>query len=297
MNPEKITRIREVLSKKRVLIVEDHANARSLYREGLEQSGFLVDEAGSLTAALVRVEERTYHVAVVDIMLGGPDDRTNRDGIDVLNAIKSLRNEGASVRLKRLIGTRLIALTGQEEPELAADIISKHGANEYIDKLKYRRTLVEEIVRRVTAQATECKLGLYGPYESAIEFLAGPTGAAVWTDKCLSILKVGYGTLQHLLTQLCDHIAPIVGQSGQQSGDLIDIDANVIRGNLWSKALAMPVTFIVCRENAINTVTKSRADDWDEDKLISSLHEEGLVGRIYEIEKVTRAAFVRELNI
>jgi CheY-like chemotaxis protein len=60
----------------RVLLVEDHAEARELYREILLSAGFRVDEAGTGAAALDMLGRERYQAAVVDYSLPDLDGIT-----------------------------------------------------------------------------------------------------------------------------------------------------------------------------------------------------------------------------
>src|SRR5664280_3648079 len=114
----------------RVLVVEDIAIARESYVANLELSDqYRVDAAADLASAEMAIDVCAYHVAVVDIMLAGPRDVSNRDGVKVAR------------RLQRLAeGTRVVMLSAQRsETELVGDLLQDYGVFKYIDKATLER--------------------------------------------------------------------------------------------------------------------------------------------------------------
>ena len=77
---------------KPILIVDDEAPIRALIRLTLKRAGYTCDEAATGTEAADKIEANTYDLALLDIMLPGPDgyelldylrdffDRQNRGG-------------------------------------------------------------------------------------------------------------------------------------------------------------------------------------------------------------------------
>jgi len=61
------------MRQKRVLIVEDDADLRRMYRTSLALAGFIVDEAGDGIDALRIVENRLPDLIVLDLMLHALD--------------------------------------------------------------------------------------------------------------------------------------------------------------------------------------------------------------------------------
>ena len=58
---------------KPILIVDDEAPIRALIRLTLERAGYTCDEAATGTEAADKIEANTYDLALLDIMLPGPD--------------------------------------------------------------------------------------------------------------------------------------------------------------------------------------------------------------------------------
>ena len=69
---------------KPILIVDDEAPIRALIRLTLERAGYTCDEAATGTEAADKIEANTYDLALLDIMLPGPD------GYELLDYLRPL---------------------------------------------------------------------------------------------------------------------------------------------------------------------------------------------------------------
>ena len=69
---------------KPILIVDDEAPIRALIRLTLERAGYTCDEAATGTEAADKIEANTYDLALLDIMLPGPD------GYELLDYLRSV---------------------------------------------------------------------------------------------------------------------------------------------------------------------------------------------------------------
>lgn len=124
-----------------VLVVDDEPQMRAVLRQGLEEAGYVVSEAGSEKAAS-RLLERD-HVDLVTLDLGLPDC----DGLDVARQIRARRN------------VPIIMITGRDTPRDRL-IGLEHGADDYIVK----PFLVREAVLRIRAV-----LARYAPLAEAAQ--------------------------------------------------------------------------------------------------------------------------------
>jgi DNA-binding response OmpR family regulator len=110
--------MREVESRRRVLVAEDEAHIRELVRMHLDLEGYDVIEAATGDAALLRLRAEPVDLAVLDVMLPG------LDGITVLRA---MRREGPNVE------TPVLLLTARrEESDKVLGLDS--GADDYLTK-------------------------------------------------------------------------------------------------------------------------------------------------------------------
>lgn len=71
---------------KPILIVDDEAPIRALIRLTLERAGYTCDEAAAGTEAADKIEANTYDLALLDIMLPGPD------GYELLDYLRSVHD-------------------------------------------------------------------------------------------------------------------------------------------------------------------------------------------------------------
>ncbi len=100
----------------RLLIVEDNESLRAGIRVSLEESGYLVQEAGTGEEAVRKLETESFPVVVSDIKLG---DLT---GVDILKKAKEVNSE-----------TEVILMTAYATVETAVQAL-RLGAFDYIQK-------------------------------------------------------------------------------------------------------------------------------------------------------------------
>ena len=125
----------------RALVVEDDRSWQRILSEILTDVGLLVDVADSLEDALAILREKSHRVAVVDLSLAGSDHH-NRDGLHVLDAVRRLDPDCATV-----------LLTGYATVELAVDVLKEHGAFTCLRKETFRRREFREMIGRALASA------------------------------------------------------------------------------------------------------------------------------------------------
>lgn len=123
-----------VSSAGRILVVDDEASLHELVRPYLEAEGFDVTEARSGTAALSALEQGSFDIAIVDVMLPGVD------GFELVRQVRT-RSHMPIILLtaRREVGNRVAGL--------------KLGADDYVVK----PFSVPELVARVQAQLRRVK--------------------------------------------------------------------------------------------------------------------------------------------
>ena len=110
-----------------ILVVDDEADIRKLLEEILREEEYLVASTGTANEALVLLRDVSYDVMLLDIWL--PD----RDGLDVLNEIRSLETENKP---------EVIIISGHGTIETAVRA-TKLGAFDFLEKpLSLERTLI-----------------------------------------------------------------------------------------------------------------------------------------------------------
>lgn len=110
-----------------ILVVDDEADIRKLLEEILREEEYAVASTGMANEALVLLRDVSYDVMLLDIWL--PD----RDGLDVLNEIRSLETENKP---------EVIIISGHGTIETAVRA-TKLGAYDFLEKpLSLERTLI-----------------------------------------------------------------------------------------------------------------------------------------------------------
>lgn len=102
----------------RVLVADDSLLVRTIVRKGLQQAGYLVDEAADGAAALRLLGGREYDVVVTDLNM------PELDGLGLLAAVKN-----------RSLDTEVVILTGTHASDVSAAIQAlRLGAHDYLTK-------------------------------------------------------------------------------------------------------------------------------------------------------------------
>lgn len=115
--------------RRKILVVEDHRLYRESLVDNLEEEGYRVEACKSLTDACEAIAALSFDLALVDIMLNGPSDLTNRDGLQVLANLRDLGE-----------GTRAVALTAQShDGGLVRKILKDFHAVDFIIKQEIGR--------------------------------------------------------------------------------------------------------------------------------------------------------------
>jgi len=117
--------------KKRILIIEDDAEMRSLLKDFFEEDGFEIDSVSNGSEAFRRIAREPFDLIITDIRMPG------LTGLDILPGIKKLQPEVSII---------VITAFGSEEVRRKA---FDRGATAYLEKpilFNKLRTLVHEMV-------------------------------------------------------------------------------------------------------------------------------------------------------
>ena len=125
----------------RALIVEDDVSWQEILSEILTDNGLPVDLCANMAGAIEKLHATAYRLAVVDLSLSGQDHH-NRDGLEVLQAIRRLQP-----------GCTSLLLTGYADVELAVQSIQDYGAYTCLRKESFRRAEFRETVRQALSRA------------------------------------------------------------------------------------------------------------------------------------------------
>ena len=105
-----------MLSKPKVLVVDDEPIVGERLKASLERAGFSVDAFFSSQDALERMEQKSYDILVTDLKMKGPD------GLDVLRTAKRKQPD-----------IKAVVITGFATKQVAEDAFSA-GAVQFIAK-------------------------------------------------------------------------------------------------------------------------------------------------------------------
>ena len=215
---------------RRVLIVEDEPDVARLLSFNLQQAGFAVQVAATVTAALAKVRERRPEVVVLDLML--PDG----SGHDVCRA---LRADPATAE----VGVLMLTARGEAEDRIEG---LEAGADDYVVK----PFVVREVVLRVTALAHrigELRAPAAAP-DAPVQLRCGD----IELDVTSHVVTVAGGEVQlrplefRLLALLVSHagrvfsreelLAEVWGLRGDLNTRTVDVHVRRLRMNLGAAA-------------------------------------------------------------
>jgi len=120
---------------KKILIIEDDPDIAFLYQSALQESGYMVDTAPDGDSGLKKIQESTYDLVLLDLMLPG------KHGMSVLRELKT--NDDT-----KELPVYILSALGDD---IVADQASNTGANGYFVKSDFNPgQLVEEIDKLFT---------------------------------------------------------------------------------------------------------------------------------------------------
>jgi len=222
--------------KKRIIVIEDDIDLLDNYLENLEDLNLIVDTADNKIEALEKIKCRTYHVAMVDIML--TNDPFDRGGIEVIKYIQSL-NEG----------TNVVVLSASDDVRVPVDAWDQ-GALKYLVK-KYIKSS-EDYLKIVRELLEISKLKLYGNFSSLHPYLACPENISYWEDHLSRMLGVSYNVFSEIITKTFDPILPVLRKKDQKFK--IQHKDKTVYSQLWSKSLGSGVFISISRDD--NSICK-----------------------------------------
>jgi DNA-binding NtrC family response regulator len=117
--------------KKRILIIEDDEEMRSMLREFLSEEGYDTDSIDSGSKAFVRLVRDTFDLIITDIRMPG------LTGLDILPGVKKLQPDAP-----------IIVITAFGSEEVCHKVFAR-GAEAYLEKpihLEHLREIVQRMV-------------------------------------------------------------------------------------------------------------------------------------------------------
>lgn len=123
------------MNETKILLADDEEALRELLREQLSAQGYTIDEAQDGVEAIEKLQQYSYHLAILDINM------PRKTGLDVL---RHIREQNLPVRVIMLTG-RLGFSVGSESMLL--------GADEYITK-PFDLDYLEMAIKKVLAKSS-----------------------------------------------------------------------------------------------------------------------------------------------
>lgn len=227
---------RESVDKRvRVLVVEDIETTRNMYVRNIKlHADYRVETAGDLADALMALDALTYHVAIVDIMLAGPDDTANRDGTKVLDRIRELDE-----------GTRAVVLSAQKEPQQVREFWKNHDAFDYLEKDELLKSGIGKMIEYVSDAAKDSAVGTEPNWDAVVDALAGGRDEPAFVSEVMGKLKFsgGFENLQRTLRTSTRYLLPLLPPLDIEPGLAFDDESGAMVARFWSKGQGCAIEF------------------------------------------------------
>ncbi|MCH8906502.1 MAG: response regulator [Candidatus Heimdallarchaeota archaeon] len=249
----------------RVLIVEDELEIRETYSRFLRRRGFEVDAVENLLSALEAVNNKTYHVALIDVMLAG-QDRTNRDGRAVGRHIVEV-NEG----------TVFFFFSAQDDPQLSADLLQSDGALGYLSKAKIRDEGMHVLSDSVIVGIDACVLHPFGLVQddqkhtinnrTAMSYVGGvDVDQEVFRDRGTRAFASGSGLFREFLQEFLSKWAPLLYPLNLDEKMTLTENPPLLHGRYWSKVVGEPISLLICNTSDVESIIDgSINEEWSEE--------------------------------
>ncbi len=263
----------------RILVVEDIDTMRETWIAVLERANYRVEGAATAVAAIAAIDCSSYHVAIVDIMLAGEKDISNRDGAKVLEYLRDVGDR-----------TRALVLSGQSNDiTLVRDLLKKYDAFDYIAKWdveeKGNSFLLQKIKDTVVPEKTIS-------WDELTRTLAWNWMEQAFVSECLHFLKFngGFENLSRLLLTACQHVMPLLVGIGATRAISRDKVPEVFSGTFWSRGQGTAVELLIYGKNAPKEVLEG---EWNlsKQKLLYNHSKADLSVVIIQRSDLTRAHF------
>ena len=154
-----------MLSKQRILIIEDDDDINNLLREIVERAGFFVRTAFSGTEGLLYIEQETWDLILLDLMLPGKSGETllglTRTMSDVPVIVISAKEESdTKVQLLHAGADDYITKPFNNEEVLARIMVQLRRYERFADgkKRTFKDIVLDEDTKRVTISGQEAIL-------------------------------------------------------------------------------------------------------------------------------------------
>jgi len=255
----------------RVLVVEDDEPLRETYLAHIRLDGswYGVGAAGRADA-LGKIDRQTFHVALVDIMLQGPKNASDRGGVAVLEELHALGE-----------GTRSIVLSAQDSPQETRDFLKRFHADDYIAKATLQREGAPYLFQAMRNVFDGSPLARRPTWEDVVANVAPGQDEESFVAEVMNgvSFKGGFENLRDTLTAAVRHLLPIVS-------DGTDLEPDPERGGLsgrfWSKGQGCGIV--------LRIATQGQDDGLPGDELVRR-ERRGLLVQAVRLQGAERNAF------
>lgn len=217
----------DAANRKRIIVVEDRKDLREDFIDDIrdELPDLEIDEADSEEGALRSIRNRTYHLALLDIML--TEETTHRGGLVVLEALRSMKE-----------GTLAIMLSGTPDIDCAIRALRSRIVVDYVHKDELRRS-TDPLISPIRTGLNEVHVPVFGKYGRLTAYLSAPEDPAIWEYNAMSaVSSVGFDPLNNALSDLFRRITPVLCLKAAKGKAALSIDKTnkAMHGVFWSKA-------------------------------------------------------------
>lgn len=206
----------------RILVVDDHAQARESMCDALGAVGYVVESQSNAPAALNRLEHESYDVVITDLQMPG------MTGLEFMRQLA-----------QRPHGAQIIMVTAHATVATAVEAM-RHGAFDYLEK-PFGIEQLEQVVNKALARGQALdQAALAAPVTNASPALIGDS--AVMRDLRARIAQIARTTETALITGESGTGKELVAralhaQSGRAGKPLIGLNCPVLSAQLLESEL------------------------------------------------------------
>lgn len=267
------------------LLVDDDSSWSELYARAIRKVGIeSVWTAANYDEAAGKIDEVRFAVALVDIGLGGHNER-NADGLRVLQKIRDTGDR-----------TSIIVITGRSSDdamEIARDALKKFNAYEILRK---SRVDPAELRALIESGLQEYERGSGADKEPLYEALRGDMDQMVWDDMIMRkvVISGGARELYRLIDSLFTPFVPLL--PGVPGGVRIEND-DLACGVFWSRGIGAAVVACFGPPASVTSAVASVSADglllgrYAVGEVVGEYSSAAAEGVIYRLEGYPRSVF------
>ena len=229
--------------RQKILVVEDYGPLRDTLAVRLDLRGYRVSPAASLEEAMQHLDILEFDLALIDIMLNGPDDLSNRDGLAVLKRVK----RSGSL-------TKALVLSGQPDPQLSADIGFEYRADGYLSKVhENAEPLLERVGRMLRSKGATAREPEWG---AIVSILSPGEDEGAFVHEAMRHLAFGGGfaMFQGLIRDAVKWLHPMLSRKDLAATTLPSAP-HTRSISLWSKGQGRAVDLILFNNKSVSRDT------------------------------------------